>query len=269
MVLRSHVFAVLLGCALLPLAGLSGASAARWPDIGPIPPPRPATLDAVSTSEADVPVPIPRPPDLEHMASLPPVEAAAPKPPVSEQALSLCAGILATGHLEAVQVPPVIGAGGCGIETPVKLSAFFLKDGTRIPIEPAALMRCQLADSLATWVREDLAPLAEKNGSKLAKIQDADAYDCRGRNRVVGAMMSEHGLGNAFDVRGMTLADGRQLTISKSESARPFMEGMKGSVCTRFRTILGPGSDGYHEDHVHLDMRERRNPKPFCQWTLK
>jgi hypothetical protein len=251
----------------------SDASARTWPGVGPVPPSRPAELDPiapVAPDLAEVPVPAPRPSDLEQMASLPPpAEMAPPRPPVSAQAISFCAGVLASGRLEAVSVPQVIGEGGCGIETPVKLSAIILVDGTRVPLEPAALMRCELADTLATWVRDDLAPIAQKNGAKLAKIQDADAYSCRGRNRVVGAMMSEHGLGNAFDLRGVTLSDGRQLSIDKSEAAHPFMEDMKGSVCNRFRTILGPGSDGYHEDHVHLDMRERRNPKPFCQWTLK
>jgi len=40
------------------------------------------------------------------------------------------------------------------------------------------------------------------------------------------------------------------------------------SVCTRFSTVLGPGSDGYHEDHIHLDLAERRGNYKICQWNV-
>ena len=40
------------------------------------------------------------------------------------------------------------------------------------------------------------------------------------------------------------------------------------SVCARFSTVLGPGSDGYHEDHIHLDLMERRNNYRICQWNV-
>jgi len=32
--------------------------------------------------------------------------------------------------------------------------------------------------------------------------------------------------------------------------------------------VLGPGSDGYHEDHIHLDLMERRNDYRICQWNV-
>ncbi len=40
------------------------------------------------------------------------------------------------------------------------------------------------------------------------------------------------------------------------------------SVCTRFTTVLGPGSDWYHEDHIHLDLAQRRNNYKLCQWGV-
>ena len=40
------------------------------------------------------------------------------------------------------------------------------------------------------------------------------------------------------------------------------------SVCARFSTVLGPGSDWYHEDHIHLDLMERRNNYRICQWNV-
>jgi hypothetical protein len=40
------------------------------------------------------------------------------------------------------------------------------------------------------------------------------------------------------------------------------------SVCARFSTVLGPGSDWYHEDHIHLDLMERHNNYKICQWDV-
>jgi hypothetical protein len=44
---------------------------------------------------------------------------------------------------------------------------------------------------------------------------------------------------------------------------------MRASACARFSTVLGPGSDGYHEEHIHLDLAERRNGYKLCQWELR
>jgi hypothetical protein len=33
--------------------------------------------------------------------------------------------------------------------------------------------------------------------------------------------------------------------------------------------VLGPGSDGYHEDHVHVDLAERRGGYRMCQWDVR
>jgi hypothetical protein len=33
--------------------------------------------------------------------------------------------------------------------------------------------------------------------------------------------------------------------------------------------VLGPGSDGYHEAHVHVDLAERRSGHRMCQWDVR
>jgi hypothetical protein len=40
------------------------------------------------------------------------------------------------------------------------------------------------------------------------------------------------------------------------------------SMCKRFTTVLGPGSDGYHEDHIHLDLLQRHNNYTICEWNV-
>jgi hypothetical protein len=32
--------------------------------------------------------------------------------------------------------------------------------------------------------------------------------------------------------------------------------------------VLGPGSDGYHEEHIHLDIAERSHGYRICQWNV-
>jgi hypothetical protein len=44
---------------------------------------------------------------------------------------------------------------------------------------------------------------------------------------------------------------------------------MRTSVCTRFATVLGPGSDGFHEDHIHVDLAERHSSYRICQWDVR
>jgi hypothetical protein len=47
-----------------------------------------------------------------------------------------------------------------------------------------------------------------------------------------------------------------------------FREELRKVACAKFTTVLGPGSDGYHEEHIHLDLAERRGGYRLCQWNV-
>ena len=51
--------------------------------------------------------------------------------------------------------------------------------------------------------------------------------------------------------------------------SKDFRERLRKSTCARFHTVLGPGSDGYHENHVHVDLAERRGGYRMCQWDVR
>jgi len=87
-------------------------------------------------------------------------------------------------------------------------------------------------------------------------------------NRVAGAKLSEHGRANALDLRALRLANGRSISLTDRTVPRELRETVLHSACTRFSTVLGPGSDGYHEDHIHLDLMERRGNYRICQWDV-
>ena len=160
------------------------------------------------------------------------------------------------------------GPAGCGGPDVVQLERIVLTDDTDVLIEPPATLRCETAQAVVSLVRQDLAPAAAAMGSTLRAIENFDSYDCRGRNRVAGAKLSEHGLANALDIRSVRLEDGRVVRPADQAAPLQFRLAMKAAVCRRFTTVLGPGSDGYHEDHIHIDRSEWRGGYRLCQWDL-
>jgi len=168
----------------------------------------------------------------------------------------------------APSIAPIRGPGACGGEDLVRLEAVVLSGGRRVTVKPAAVLRCPMARAIADWVRTDMAPLAERLGTTVNEVDNFDSFECRGRNRVAGAKLSEHGRANALDVRGVRLASGRFISLTDRAEPRAVREEVLRSVCARFSTVLGPGSDWYHEDHIHLDLAERRGGYRTCQWGV-
>ena len=67
----------------------------------------------------------------------------------------------------------------------------------------------------------------------------------------------------------MKLANGRLVEWTDPAVAREARESLRRSACGRFMTVLGPGSDGYHESHIHVDLAERRGNYRMCQWEVR
>jgi hypothetical protein len=160
------------------------------------------------------------------------------------------------------------GPAECGGPDVVRLERIILADRSEVAVEPPATLRCEMAEAVVSFVRQDLASAVTAMGAPLSAIENYDSYDCRGRNNVAGAKMSEHGLANALDIRSVRLKDGRVVRPADSGAPTEFRIAMKAAACNRFATVLGPGSDGYHEDHIHLDRAERRSGYRLCQWDL-
>jgi hypothetical protein len=174
-----------------------------------------------------------------------------------------------TEHIAiAPSIPDIHGPGACGGEDLVRLEAVVLPDNLKVAVKPAAILRCTMASAIADWIRTDMAPLAKSLGSVITDLDNFDSFECRGRNRIAGAMLSEHGRANALDVRSLKLANGRTISLTDRTVPRDLRETVLRSVCARFSTVLGPGSDWYHEDHIHLDLMERRNDYRICQWNV-
>ncbi|RAI38080.1 extensin family protein, partial [Rhodoplanes roseus] len=216
------------------------------------------------------PLPRPRPPLDEAGRPLPP---SLPTNPEAEARHAACLVRLA-GLAEAEPEPPAIGKPGCETGELVRLVAFRLPDGSRVAVHGPGLqaptrLRCSMVEVLAQWVREDVAPLAVAAGGHLTGLVVDSSYECRPRNRIIGAKMSEHGTGNAIDIRGLSLPGGRTVGLTDPAADKPLRTKLQAAACARFMTVLGPGSDGYHETHVHLDLAERRNGMRLCKWEVR
>jgi hypothetical protein len=229
---------------------------------------------------AEVPMPLPRPGPEATVNSrvAPPGARAVPQAagaarsditPPSDVDEAPCTELLASAIATVELNASISGRSGdalCGDLAPVRMTAINLPGGGQVELRPAAVARCGMALEFARWVRDDLAPSVRPLGNGLKRIDIAASYHCRPRNNVAGARLSEHGLANAIDVGALTLDDGRRILIVDPKAPQYLFAEMRISTCARFTTVLGPGSDASHTDHVHLDLARRRGGYRLCQW---
>ncbi|MFB2531181.1 extensin family protein [Paracoccus sp. p3-h83] len=171
-------------------------------------------------------------------------------------------GICGTRSVIGERIAP-IQQGACGIANPVRITSVA---GVRLS-QPATL-DCQTVRALEQWTVDTAIPAVGGSRGGLAELTVAASYACRGRNRQAGARMSEHGLGKAIDISGFVTGDGTRVTVEGDWGffgrAARVLKQMRGGACGTFGTVLGPGSDAYHHDHLHLDVAQYRSG-PYCK----
>lgn len=255
------LFALLVISAAIPFAAAETAAAN---DV-PLPKPRPPVAErfAVPSGEAGKDGSVTALAPAPELQNLPAV--AYPNATAEPSACNLRLAELA----EFTPLPVLIGPGECGAVDVVRLDAVTLRGGSRVPFNPAPTLRCPMAEALAQFMRDDVAPAAVALGAPLAAVVSYDSFECRGRNRVAGAKLSEHGKANAIDIRAFRLGNGRVVELTGAVEPKDFRERVRAAACGRFTTVLGPGADGYHESHVHFDLAERRGGYRMCQWDVR
>ena len=197
--------------------------------------------------------PKPRPANLA--VAMPVVAAIATPAPAQKPAASAKGSVCGNSDIRGVAlqaINPRMAA--CTIPAPVSVTAI---DGVKLV--PGATINCNEAQALAIWINAGLQPQFK---NQVARLLIADSYSCRPRNNVRGAKMSEHGSGNAIDISGLVLTTGQVLTVSSNFNGQ--LRAAYRAACGTFHTTLGPGSDGYHENHMHLDVARYRG-HPYCR----
>jgi hypothetical protein len=145
----------------------------------------------------------------------------------------------------------------CVVEQPVRLRSIANARQT-LQFAETPILACGFAMVLTRWLAKIAIPTAFYHlGQPATKVLVGPGYACRPRNQQPGAELSVHAFGIALDIRGVELADGEQILIApeaRTASERLFLDALRTSACGYFTTVLGPGSDPHHEDHLHVDL---------------
>jgi hypothetical protein len=137
-------------------------------------------------------------------------------------------------------------------------------------LTPTATLACPVVSTLDRFISEHVQPAAARwFGQPVAEIKQISAFSCRGMNGDSRANISEHSFGNALDIAAFTLADGHRITVREGWHGTPeeqgFLHDVQGAACELFTTVLAPGSNEYHSDHMHVDLMRRSSGRTICQ----
>jgi hypothetical protein len=164
------------------------------------------------------------------------------------------------------------GPGICGLEHPFKVTA--LAEGT-VTLNASQTIGCPQIAALNQWVTEVVQPIAlARFGQPVVHIDSMGSYSCRSIDNKRGANLSEHSFGNATDIGGFRLADGHEIKVVKAwtrgtDQEQAFLREVQAGACNIFTTVLAPGSDTFHYNHIHLDLamhgRTSTGPRRICR----
>ena len=139
-----------------------------------------------------------------------------------------------------------------------------------VTLKPTATLACPIVSALDRWLAESVQPAATRwFGARVVEIKQISAYSCRGMNGNPHAHISEHAFGNALDIAGFTLADGRYISVQNGWKGVPeeqgFLRDVQGAACQQFTTVLAPGANVYHYNHIHVDLMRRSSGRVVCK----
>ena len=137
-------------------------------------------------------------------------------------------------------------------------------------LTPAATLACPLVSALDRWMSDGVQPAAMRwFGSQVVEIKQISSYSCRGMVGSGGSGISEHAFGNAIDIAAFTFADGRRITVQEGWRGTPeeqgFLRDVHLAACNNFNTVLAPGYNAAHYNHIHVDLMRRPSGDRPCR----
>jgi hypothetical protein len=139
-----------------------------------------------------------------------------------------------------------------------------------VTLTPTATLACPLVSALDRWVSEGVQPAAlHWFRAPVVEIKQISAYSCRSMVGAGTSHISEHAFGNALDVAGFILADGRKISVQNGWNGTPEEQGFLHDVqlyaCETFSTVLSPGYNPEHYNHIHVDLMQRASGRRPCR----
>lgn len=233
--------------------------------------PEEATGNPQAEPSGSLPETTPKPPDETQVFGppAPPVWAGLRETDQEFAACRLALSLLGTVY---EQIEPITDPEDrdCGIARPLMVTEIL----PGLTLEGGAQMRCDTARALGFWARDFLQPAAATlpDAPRLTGLRLGSTYACRGR---IGTgeeqpKLSEHALGTAIDIAAFLFDDGTEPLVIEPRSdsgdqAEAFQRAARATACLFFTTVLGPGSNAAHDDHLHLDLAARRGGWRLCQ----
>lgn len=170
---------------------------------------------------------------------------------------ALCRETLRDRGVRAMALADTREGAGCSLENGVGYS------GDRTRLSQDARVTCPMAAALSAWEQQIVAPAAQRHlRSDVKLVEVLSAYSCRTRYSKPGAPISEHGKGDAIDVGGFRLSDGRVITVEhgwrgdRDEAA--FLREVRDRSCEVFNAVLSPDYNAAHYNHMHFDLGRDR-----------
>jgi hypothetical protein len=139
-----------------------------------------------------------------------------------------------------------------------------------VGVEPPATLACPIVSALDQWISGAVQPAAlHWFRQPVVQIKQISAYSCRGMNGDPNAHISEHAFGNALDIAEFDLADGHRITVQYGWHGTPeeqgFLHDVQASACDQFTTVLAPGANVYHYNHIHVDLMRHYSSRHICE----
>jgi hypothetical protein len=138
-------------------------------------------------------------------------------------------------------------------------------------VTPHATLACPIVSALDRWIVDAVQPMALRwFAQPVVEIRQISAYSCRDMNNgSANPKISEHAFGNALDIAAFKLADGHVITVKGGWRGTPeeqgFLHDVQLAACEQFTTVLAPGSNVFHYDHIHVDLMRRASRRNICQ----
>ena len=168
-----------------------------------------------------------------------------------------CRAFLTRSDIAFEALPPA-GAGAC---LRADRTLALPEPSTGLVLRPAgAQASCAVNAGLALWLRQGVQPAAMALlGARIVALEHLGTNNCR---RISGGRRwSQHATGNAIDIAGFVLADGRRISVfqdwSKDSPGGAFLRRSRDTACGIFSTTLSPDYNAAHRDHLHLDQAPR------------
>jgi hypothetical protein len=158
-----------------------------------------------------------------------------------------------------IPAPPAAARSACVIDVPVRLRSLpgHTRTATEVRLPQEPIVSCEFAEKLTGWLGSVVAPVvAGRMSADLRAVRTGPGYECRNRNGAANGKLSEHALGKAIDIMSFELSGGKSIPIKPDgdETGQNVVASVRTAACGWFTTVLGPGADEAHANHLHVDM---------------